>query len=125
MIGVLFLMIVLIFGSMMYVRIKRNSDIILNENIIELKFEDYDDGKYLGEYYQDTIGVKLEIVIEDHQLISVEYIDHQFGKGQKAESISELFIEKQSLQVDDIGGATISSRCIKLAIINALEEGGN
>jgi len=118
-------MIVLIFGSMMYVRIKRNSDIILNENIIELKFEDYDDGKYLGEYYQDTIGVKLEIVIEDHQLISVEYIDHQFGKGQKAESIRELFIEKQSLQVDDISGATISSRCIKLAIINALEEGGN
>jgi uncharacterized protein with FMN-binding domain len=51
-------------------------------------------------------------------------LKHVNGKGTAAESIPETVVEKQTLQVDSVSGATYSSKVILLAIETALKNAG-
>jgi uncharacterized protein with FMN-binding domain len=115
----------IVFGAAIYIRINNSSDFILSQDIRNLSFDDYNDGHYEGEFYHEGIGIQVMFEINDGHIEDLVYENHLNGKGQPAESISDYIIEKQSIIVDDIAGATISSRCIKLAIINALEGESN
>ena len=119
--GIIFVISFIVFGITIYRNISNTTEMILSEEIEALSFEQYDDGVYEGEYYLNDIGICVSLEIEDGQVVSIDYSNHMNGKGDKAELINEDIIEDQSILVDDIAGATISSRCIKLAIINALE----
>jgi uncharacterized protein with FMN-binding domain len=120
-----FIFFLSVFGAAIYIRINNSSDFILSQDIQNLSFDGYDDGHYEGEFYHEGIGVTVKFSINDGHLEDLVYENHLNGKGQPAETISDRIIEKQSIIVDDIAGATISSRCIKLAIINALEGENN
>ena len=49
-------------------------------------------------------------------------MQHDNGLGSSAESIVNDIIEKQSLDIDAIAGATVSSKCILKAVENAIEN---
>ena len=57
---------------------------------------------------------------EDIKKITLE--DFVTGKGEDAVNVIDSIVENQSVMVDDISGATNSSRIIKLAVIDALEQ---
>jgi uncharacterized protein with FMN-binding domain len=111
-----------IMGLIMYIRITENSKAILNIEISEIDFSTFEDGAYTGMYYRDSIGTEVIVTIESGQVTEIEYFNHQAAKGLVAEAIKDVIISEQSIIVDDYAGATISSRCIKLAIINAFSE---
>lgn len=120
----IFLGLFLIFGVSVYMQIRKNTDYILSQDIQDLNFSAYEDGVYQGEYYSEDIGVRVFVELEDGQVTSISYEDHLYGKGEKAEMINQDILASQSIMVDDVSGATTSSRCIKLAIMNAFEEAG-
>lgn len=54
--------------------------------------------------------------------MDIEILKHRNGKGKKAEVIIDDVIKEQSLLVDAVTGATISSRAIFKAIEDALKS---
>lgn len=80
------------------------------------------DGVYLASYAMGPVEVTLQLEVKDHRIVSVDLRDHKNGLGEKAEVITDEILRHQSLQVDVVSGATISSKCILKAAESALKE---
>lgn len=78
------------------------------------------DGKYIGEYKADLVEAKVEVEIKDHKYQGIKLLEHKNGRGKPAEIIPSKVVEAQSLNVDTVSGATMSSKVILQAIQNAL-----
>ena len=59
-------------------------------------------------------------LLEEHQIKGIELLEHVNGQGSGAEIIPATVVEKQTLQIDTVSGATYSSTVILKAIENAL-----
>ena len=81
------------------------------------------DGRYLGEYAIEPVQVKVLVEVAGGKLQSVEILSHINGLGKAAETLAKTMVEKQSLEVDAVAGATVSSKCIMKAVEAALSQG--
>jgi len=90
--------------------------------IKDVNLEKVKDGTYKGEYKNFPVKVVVSVKVKNHQITEIKITKHRTGEGEKAEVIIEDVIRAQSLEVDAISGATISSKCILKAIENALEQ---
>ncbi|PIS30393.1 MAG: FMN-binding protein [Candidatus Marinimicrobia bacterium CG08_land_8_20_14_0_20_45_22] len=81
------------------------------------------DGEYAGDYNTTFLKVSVLVKVKDHRIESIDLVKHENGRGKKAEVIPSLVVEKQSLKVDTISGATYSSLVILEAIELALKKG--
>ena len=79
------------------------------------------DGAYDGAYSIQPVSVKVKVSVENQEITDVEILEHFCGFGQKAETLTKEIVERQSLQVDAVSGATVSSKCILKAVENALQ----
>jgi len=82
------------------------------------------DGVYRGNYSLSGTPVKvtLDVTIQNQNITGIKIIKHSCSPiGKKAEKLTGTVIEKQSLNVDAVSGATASSKSILKAIENALE----
>ena len=82
------------------------------------------DGKYNGLYDLSGTPVKviLDVTVQDHKITNIKIVKHFCSPiGKKAENIIDRVIEKQSLEVDVVSGATGSSMSILKAVENALQ----
>lgn len=91
----------------------------------ELVIEDFnldmvEDGSYSGNVDSGVIVVEVKVDVKDHHITNIELLKHQNGQGEPAEVIIDDILERQSLIVDDITGATYSSQVIKKAVEIAL-----
>ncbi len=80
------------------------------------------DGNYIGEYSITPVYVKVEVTVNNHQITSIAILQHDNGLGSTAESIVNDVVEEQSLDIDAVSGATVSSKCILKAVENAIEN---
>ena len=80
------------------------------------------DGMYVGEYSVTPVRVKVEVFVTEHKITDIKIIEHENGLGSKAEKIVNDVISEQSLEVDAVSGATVSSKCILKAVENAIEN---
>jgi uncharacterized protein with FMN-binding domain len=81
------------------------------------------DGVYRGQYSVSGTPVKvtLDVVVQNNNIAAINIVRHVCSPiGKKAEKITEKVIERQSLDVDVISGATGSSMGILKAVENAL-----
>lgn len=92
--------------------------------IKDVNLEKVKDGTYKGEYKNFPVKVVVSVKVKNHQITEIKIKKHRKGKEEKAEAIIEDVIQAQSLEVDVISGATMSSKCILKAIENALQNGG-
>lgn len=103
-----------------YVKISDELDLLIQLPIVDVDLSTVEDGTYTGEYEQFPVSVILEVEVVNHEIVSIEIIQHDNGKGAPAEAIILDVIEQQSIDVDTIAGATYSSKVILLAIKDAL-----
>ncbi len=97
---------------------------ILNTEIIDIDLSDVSNGTYTGTFNEAmACHATVEVTVLDGQITNIVIIEHVNGQGEPAEVIVDDIINQQSVMIDDIAGATYSSRVIKLAVIDAL--GGN
>jgi len=81
-------------------------------------------GTYRGEYSlpKTPVSAVLDVTVQNHVLTAIKIIEHKCSPiGKKAESIIDRVIERQSLDVDAVSGATGSSKTILMAVENALQ----
>ncbi|PKL26187.1 MAG: FMN-binding domain-containing protein [Spirochaetae bacterium HGW-Spirochaetae-3] len=82
------------------------------------------DGTWVGYYDAELVKAKVAVVVADHYIESVTILEHDCSSiGEKAESIVNDIVARQSLEVDAVSGATGSSRCILKATEIALYAG--
>lgn len=91
--------------------------------ISDVTFAEIDDGTYIGEYGVGPVQVTSESTVENGKIIDIKFIKSEHGLGKKAESIVEKVIKEQKLDVDEVSGATLSSKVILKSIENALVKG--
>ena len=87
----------------------------------EIDIDDVSDGIYIGEYDVNFIYAKVEVTVEDGEIVSINIMEHRHERGKAAETVIEKIIEEQKIDVDAISGATNSSTVIKKAVENALK----
>ncbi len=79
----------------------------------------YEDGVYVGEHS----FIKAEVTVKEGEITDIKILRHG-GGGETYEEMVEdlipLIIENQSIEVDAITGATVSSNNLKKAVENAL-----
>lgn len=88
--------------------------------IKKLDLSKTEDGVYDGECNLDIVYARVRVTIIDHKIIGVEILEHKKGLGGKAEKITETVVKNQSLDVDIVSGATVSSKALLKAIENAV-----
>ena len=82
------------------------------------------DGTYRGNYVLSGSPVKvvLDVTVKDKNITAIKIIEHFCSPiGKKAEKITERIIERQSLDVDAVSGATGSSKAILKAVEKSLQ----
>ncbi|MGI6037633.1 MAG: FMN-binding protein [Limnochordia bacterium] len=85
-----------------------------------LTFDNLQDGTYVGEHDARLVYAKVQVTVEGGRVTAIDLMEHRHGRGQRGERILEVILQKQSLQVDHISGATISSKTIAKAVENSL-----
>lgn len=88
--------------------------------IEEIDFTQLKDGEYPGNYEIFPVKVSVKTTVLNGKITQIELLEHFNGKGAPAEKIVDDIIEKQSLQVDAVSGATVSSVAIKKAVEDSL-----
>ena len=68
------------------------------------------------------IAASVEVEVRDNKITNIVIKKHDYGLGKKAEAIVEDVVNQQSLNVDTVSGATLSSSTILKAIENALNS---
>jgi uncharacterized protein with FMN-binding domain len=78
------------------------------------------DGVYQGQTKHWPVAVKVEVRVLNSRIQDIVILRHREGRGESAERICADIIAAQSLDVDIVSGATVSSRTILEAVETAL-----
>ena len=119
----LFLLIALICGAVYLKNVADYKRAIGETTFDEIDIADVSDGIYIGEYDVNFIYAKVEVTVEDGEIVSINILEHRHERGKAAETVIEKIIDEQKIDVDAISGATNSSTVIKKAVENALKGG--
>lgn len=114
-----------------YTVIKTN--IVLNKfkkelssiEIGKIDFTQLKDGNYNGECILSLVTAKVNVTVKEGKISEIKILEHKHGPSKKysAEPLINKIIEKQSIEVDTITGATASSKVMIKAIEEALKKG--
>jgi len=120
-IAALVITVIIILGAVTLAFLQAQLDKLTEAQISEPNLSAISDGTYQGSYAAFPVSVTVEVTVNDHEITKIELLKHDNGQGKPAEVIIEDVIEKQSLDVDVISGATYSSKVILKAIEDALK----
>lgn len=73
------------------------------------------DGTYVGECELGLVDVVAQVEVKNGRLQNIQLLKHQNGLGKDAEAIIDVMLKDNTLDVDTVGGATISSKAIRKA----------
>jgi uncharacterized protein with FMN-binding domain len=95
--------------------------------VSNMAFSDIDissipNGVYEGECNVNYISAKVSVSVKDGVITDLKLLEHKNEKGAMAENIVVDILDKQTINVDAVSGATNSSKVIKKAVENALRR---
>lgn len=80
------------------------------------------DGTWRGQVEWGILAVEVDVTMDAGEITAIELVKHENGRGSQAEKITEHILTAQSLDVDAVSGATLSSRAILNAVADALNN---
>lgn len=84
-------------------------------------------GKYTAEAKGNNGPIKVEVEVDENKIKEIKILEHKETAGLSDPAIKDIpksIVDKQSLAVDTISGATVSSKGIIEAVTLALEKAG-
>lgn len=119
------LVLVFIAGRIILTNIENNLKELTLLEINDVNLTNVKDGDYIGTYSSFPVSVEVKVTIENQQIVNIDILKHDNGKGKDAETIIDDVINEQSIEVDLISNATYSSKVILKAIEEALIKASN
>lgn len=96
------------------------------EETLKLVIADVDiskvpDGNYMGSYNKGRFSYKVEVIVKNNKIDSITILDKpSISLEYVPKKMIDRILEKQSLNVDVVTGATATSKAILKAIENAI-----
>lgn len=90
--------------------------------VTNIKLADIQDGMYEGTFSEGPVSVSVSVKIKGNKIVEIIILEHKNALGKKAEKITEDIAKNQSLEVEAISGATLSSNVIRRAVQEALSK---
>ncbi|MDW7650487.1 MAG: FMN-binding protein [Bacillota bacterium] len=88
-----------------------------------INFKDIPDGTHRGTFTYGGFNYIVDVVAADGEIRAIEIVQNKDNEpSREAEAILDRIIEEQSLQVDNVSGATVSSRALLKAVENAVTK---
>ncbi len=81
------------------------------------------DGDYEGIYDLQFVSAKVLVHVHSGRITGIDLLEHKHGPRYSGKKVIGRIIEKQSLAVDAVSGATGSSTVIRKAVEIALKKG--
>jgi len=100
--------------------VTRKLDSLADLVIQEVDLSHVQDGIHTGSYAVFPVRVRLEVTVKDHRIMDIKLLEHRNGQGSSAQSLLGLIVQRQSLRLDTVSGATYSSKVILKAVEVAL-----
>lgn len=121
---IILVVLILIVGCSitMYVKYKDMVRTFQKTTVNDINIKKVKDGVYTGQFEKFLILVELKVTVKNHKITGIEIVNQRAGKGYEATEITDKVVKAQSLKVDSVTGATISSVAILKAIERALTE---
>jgi uncharacterized protein with FMN-binding domain len=94
-----------------------------NMTIGEINLSTVSDGTYSGQYKKGRFTYSVDTIVKDHKISDIKVLDDgpiDFGKV-NSEIIGKVK-DKQSLEVDVVSGASVTSKALLKAIENSLKS---
>ncbi|MFW5980042.1 MAG: FMN-binding protein [Bacillota bacterium] len=117
----IFLLIFILTAGGMFIYIKYFNEVPEVEaetiNLSRIK-----DGTYQGAYNVNLVTAEIRVKVDEGKITAIDILEHKNGLGGKAEKITDDILAAQSLKVDTVSGATISSQAILKAVELALTK---
>ena len=79
------------------------------------------DGEYIGVYQNKILIAVVKVCVKNHEIKDIEILEHKASYMEQAETIAGKVCAEQTLQVDAVSGATLTSDTVLKAIENALK----
>ncbi len=122
--AMVFVLGVVSFGTFVFLEMNRSMDDMLENLVIRpVNIAELADGSYLGEFGQRPVMASVRASVSNGYLDDITLLQHEHGRGSDGEAVVQRVLAEQSLDVDAISGATISSLVILKAIEVALLGG--
>jgi uncharacterized protein with FMN-binding domain len=109
-------------GTIAFAKVNNSLKSLTDISVKDFDFTAISDGVYNGNYKCFPVDVEVAVTVLDGKITDIDLIKHFNGKGGAAEVLPGIVVDKQTLEVDTISGATFSSKVILLAIQDALEK---
>lgn len=119
--SIILMICLLVLAAYLY-NVKQYKDQVKDMSVKELNLKSIPDGTYIGECDVDFIYAKVRVTISAGEISKIELLKHKNERGLPAESIINNMVEEQKIDVDAVSGATNSSKVIKKAVENALQN---
>lgn len=83
------------------------------------------DGTYQGSHPVGIMKYVVDVTVKDHKIASIDIVEAFSGNehSRKGQAILDTVVANQSLEVDVITGATVTSKAYLAAIRDALTKG--
>lgn len=79
------------------------------------------DGEYIGICHNKILFAVVQVKVKNHEITGIEILEHKSSYMKQAKQIAANVCSGQSLDVDAVSGATLTSDTVLKAIENALE----
>lgn len=94
-----------------------------NELVIrDVNLQSIADGVYEGSFKGGRFSNSLEVTIRDHAIVDIKRLESFMSVEDVRQRIYAKVMEKQSLQIDTVSGATVTTLTTLKAIENALSR---
>lgn len=90
-------------------------------DIKDIDLNAVDNGEYIGICQNKILFAVVKVHIENHEIADIEVLEHKSSYMTQAQQIADDVCSKQSLAVDAISGATLTSDTVLKAVENALK----
>ncbi|OHD16036.1 MAG: hypothetical protein A2086_15395 [Spirochaetes bacterium GWD1_27_9] len=123
-VGIIVLFLLIVFGYFSATFSKFQKE-LLATTIENVDLSLVKDGTYEGKYDVKLISAVVDVTVLDHKITDIKLKEHKHGPNPKyaGDDTTKRVVDKQSLIVDGVTGATNSSKVIKKAIELALKKG--
>jgi uncharacterized protein with FMN-binding domain len=119
---IILLAIVLIFSGIIGVSIWRGANQLEAITVSDINLSQIPDGVYNGRKDTMAIKVQVSVTVNEGRITDIDILEHNNGRGDAAETIVDDVVAQQTLMVDAVSGATLSSKVILKAVENALSQ---
>ena len=79
------------------------------------------DGEYIGVCQNKILIAVVKVCVKNHEIADIEILGHKASYMEQAETIARKVCAGQTLEVDAVSGATLTSETVMKAIENALK----